>query len=209
MFNIAKYREIQKNIEKLGKKTKIIAVSKNHPAEAIKKAIEDGVRIFGENRVQEAKKKFSEINNKNLEIHLTGPLQTNKVSEALKIFNVFHTLDRKKLAIEFNKNHEKLAGKKFFIQINTGKESTKSGVYPESADEFVNFCKGDLGLNIVGLMCIPPINESAHDHFQLLKDIATRNNVHELSIGMSSDYQDAINLGASYIRIGTAFFGKR
>ena len=113
------------------------------------------------------------------------------------------------MAIEFNKYPEKLVGKKFFIQVNTGKESTKSGVYPENTDEFVIFCKESLGLNVIGLMCIPPIHESAHIHFKMLKDIAKRNNTHKLSIGMSSDYHEAINLGASYIRIGTAFFGKR
>ena len=143
-----------------------------------------------------------------LELHLTGPLQTNKVKDAVKIFDIFHTLDREKLAKEFFKVG-RLENKKFFIQVNTGKEKTKSGVYLEELNQFINYCKIDLMLNIVGLMCIPPINDQPKKHFSLLADEAKKNNLPYLSMGMSADYMDAIELNASYIRIGTALFGER
>lgn len=211
MFNYDKYKEIKKIIKKHNKNTKIIAISKNQTKESIKEAINYGVRLFGENKVQEAAKKFSDLRQSfnNLEMHLTGPLQTNKVKLALEMFDVFHTIDRQKLAIEFKKYPDKIINKKFLIQINTGKEDTKSGIYPENSEDFINFCKIDLGLNIVGLMCIPPIEEDAFKHFNLLKDISDKNNIPELSIGMSADYDQAIKLNATYIRIGTAIFGNR
>ncbi len=210
MFNIDTYNEISQKIRDFGKKTNIIAVSKNHPKTAVEIAISYGVNIFGENRVQEAQAKFRDLKKKHtdLELHLTGPLQTNKVKDAVKLFDVFHTLDREKLAKEFFK----VAGienKKFFIQVNTGKEKTKSGIYLEELNQFINYCKIDLSLNIVGLMCIPPINDQPKKHFSLLADEAKKNNLPHLSMGMSADYKDAIDLNASYIRIGTALFGKR
>ena len=143
-----------------------------------------------------------------LELHLTGPLQTNKVKDAVKLFDTFHTLDREKLAKEFFKIGG-LGNKKFFIQVNTGKEKTKSGVYLEELDQFINYCKIDLSLNIVGLMCIPPIDDQPKKHFSLLANEAKKNNLPQLSMGMSADYIDAIELNASYIRIGTALFGER
>ena len=210
MFNTDTYNKIRHKIKDFGKKTKIIAVSKNHPKKAIEMAISHGVNIFGENRVQEAQAKFMDLkkNHADLELHLTGPLQTNKVKDAVKIFDIFHTLDREKLAKEFFKIGG-LGNKKFFIQVNTGKEKTKSGVYLEELDQFINYCKIDLSLNIVGLMCIPPINDQPKKHFSLLANEAKKNNLPHLSMGMSADYLDAIELNASYIRIGTALFGKR
>ncbi len=210
MFNIETYKEISKKIQFLGKKTKIIAVSKNHPKSAVELAISHGVKIFGENRVQEAKAKFDNLkkHHPGLELHLTGPLQTNKVKEAINIFEVFHTLDREKLAREFVKVGSN-ENKKFFIQVNTGKEKTKSGIYLEELREFINYCKHDLSLNIIGLMCIPPINDQPKKHFSLLADEANKHNLSQLSIGMSADYVDAIKFNASYIRIGTALFGER
>ena len=210
MFNIQTYNEIAHKIEVLGKKTKIIAVSKNHTKTAVELAISHGVMIFGENRVQEAKTKFDYLkkNHPNLELHLTGPLQTNKVREAINLFDIFHTLDREKLAKEF----VKVGGtenKKFFIQVNTGKEKTKSGIFLEELREFINYCKLDLSLNVIGLMCIPPINDHPKKHFSLLVEEAKKNNLSHLSIGMSADYDDAIKFNASYIRIGTALFGER
>ena len=210
MFNIHTYNEISRKIELLGKKTKIIAVSKNHPKSAVEIAISHGVMIFGENRVQEAKAKFDYLkkHHPGLELHLTGPLQTNKVREAINLFDIFHTLDREKLAREF----VKVGGtdnKKFFIQVNTGKEKTKSGIFLEELGEFINYCKLDLSLNVIGLMCIPPINDQPKKHFSLLVEEAKKNNLSHLSIGMSADYDDAIKLNASYIRIGTALFGER
>jgi len=210
MFNINTYNEISQKIKVLGTKTKVIAVSKNHPKEAVEKAISHGVKIFGENRVQEAQAKFMDLkkNLTDLELHLTGPLQTNKVKDAINLFDVFHTLDREKLAKEFSKIG-RLENKKFFIQVNTGKEETKSGVYLEDLNQFINYCKIDLSLNVVGLMCIPPINDQPKKHFSLLADEAKKNNLPCLSMGMSADYMDAIELNSSYIRIGTALFGER
>ena len=210
MFNINLYNEISHKIKILGKKTKIIAVSKNHSKTAIESAISYGVTIFGENRVQEAKAKFDNLkkNNHNIELHLTGPLQTNKVKEALNLFDFFHTLDREKLAREFVKVGG-LKDKKFFIQVNTGKEKSKSGVYLEHLREFVEYCKIGLSLNVIGLMCIPPIDDEPKKHFTILANEARKNNLFHLSIGMSADYVEAINFDASYIRIGTALFGER
>ena len=210
MFNIDNYNKISQKIADFGKKTNIIAVSKNHPKKAVEIAISHGVKIFGENRVQEAQAKFKNLkeNHIDLELHLTGPLQTNKVKDAVKLFDVFHTLDREKLAKQFSKIGG-LENKKFFIQVNTGKEKTKSGVYVEELSEFINYCKIDLLLNIVGLMCIPPIDDQPKNHFSLLANEAKKNNLPHLSMGMSADYMDAIELNASYIRIGTALFGER
>ena len=210
MFNIDTYNKISQKIENFGKKTKIIAVSKNHPKTAVEIAISHGIRLFGENRVQEAKAKFMDLKktHTDLELHLTGPLQTNKVKDAVKLFDVFHTLDREKLAKEFFKV-EGIENKKFFIQVNTGKEKTKSGIYLEELSQFINYCKVDLSLNVIGLMCIPPINDRPKTHFSLLANEAKKNNLPHLSMGMSADYMDAIEFNASYIRIGTALFGER
>ena len=146
---------------------------------------------------------------KEIELHLTGPLQTNKVKSALQVFDVFQTLDREKLANEFYKYKESLQQKSFFIQINTGKEINKSGVYAESADEFIKYCLYDLNLPIVGLMCIPPLLENPGPHFSILRRIAAKNNLKQLSMGMSRDYEEAILGGATHIRVGTALFGSR
>ena len=211
MFDIKKYNEIKGFLEKKSNFCQIIAVSKNHPKTSVIEAINSGVLIFGENRVIEAKDKFEEIKKKypNLELHLTGPLQSNKVKVAVSLFDVFHTLDREKIAKEFAKFKDILKNKKIFIQVNTGQEKTKSGVNPEDLKNFSKYCINDLGLNIIGLMCIPPINQKPTDHFELLRNLAKENNLKELSIGMSSDYLDALNYNPSYIRIGTALFGKR
>ena len=210
MFNINNYKKILKEIQILGKKTQVVAVSKNHPKNSVESALKYGVRIFGENRVQEAKAKFDCFNKtyQNIELHLTGPLQTNKVKEAIRLFDVFHTLDREKLAREFVKNGG-LKNKKFFIQVNTGKEENKSGIYIEDLNGFVNYCINDLALNIIGLMCIPPVNDKPKEHFSILSNEAKKNNLSKLSMGMSSDYTEAIEYNATYIRIGTFLFGKR
>ena len=211
-FNTSNYHQILENISKYGtKKVKMVAVSKNHSVESIKTAINSGIRIFGENRVQEAEKKFMNLKKtfQNLELHLTGPLQTNKVKNAIKIFDLFQTLDREKLANEFSKHTESIKNKIFFIQVNIGCEKTKSGILPEVADDFIIYCKQDLKLNIDGLMCIPPIDESPISYFKNLNDIAKRNNLNHLSMGMSNDYVDGLKCGASYIRVGTLLFGNR
>ena len=168
MFNFEKYQEIKRNIDYLDIKTEIIAISKTHPLESVETAILSGLQIFGENRVQEARLKFEELisQNKSLQLHLTGPLQTNKVKQALNLFNVFHTLDREKLLIELSKYPEKIKNKSFFIQVNTGKELSKSGIYPEDVNFFFNQCVAHGLNNILGLMCIPPINENPKNIFK-------------------------------------------
>tara|TARA_B100000965_G_scaffold369816_1_gene357470 strand:+ start:2356 stop:3009 length:654 start_codon:yes stop_codon:yes gene_type:complete len=214
-FNILKYREIndfiEKNTLKNNKKASIIAISKSKPLISVREAINNGIRIFGENRVQEAKAKFSDLKkeHKDIELHLTGPLQTNKVKSAINIFDFFHTLDREKLALEFNKHLENTNNKKFFIQINIGSEDQKSGISINESNDFIKFCINDLKMNVVGLMCIPPINDDPMIYFSSLKDIAKKNNLKQLSMGMSADYKNAILAGASYIRIGTLIFGER
>ena len=211
MFNKSLYTQIEENIKKSGKITKIIAISKNHPQNSVYEAIECGVKLFGENRVQEALTKFSKIklNKRDIILHLTGPLQTNKVKQALEIFDVFHTLDRSKLLKEFSKYSDKVCEKSFFIQVNTGKELSKSGVYPEDLKSFLSKCFSYGNFNIVGLMCIPPINEDPKKHFALLNNLANDFDLKQLSIGMSSDYLQALDFNPTYIRLGTVLFGNR
>jgi len=211
-FSFSEYTKIKVFIEENAKKAcKIIAISKNHPISSIFEALDCGVRIFGENRVQEALKKFEKIKemNKDIELHLTGPLQTNKVKSALKIFDVFQTLDRERLALEFSKNVDLIKNKKFFIQVNTGAEESKSGIYLSDVNGFIKFCQKDLELNIVGLMCIPPIKEDPEEHFIVLNKLAKKNKMFQLSMGMSSDYKKGVLHGATYVRVGTALFGNR
>jgi len=211
MFNIKKYNEINKFLKKTSNSGKIVAVSKNHPIESILEAINCGVYIFGENRVQEAKNKFIEIkqNYPNIELHLTGPLQSNKVKSAIKLFDVFHTIDREKIAREFSKYKNLLVNKKLFLQVNTGKENNKSGIFPEDTKDFVFFLRNEMKLSIQGLMCIPPLNDDPTYHFSKLKFLASQNNINDLSIGMSGDYEKALQFKPTYIRLGTILFGKR
>ena len=211
-FNSLNYQQILENISKYGnKKVKMVAVSKNHSVESIKTAINSGIRIFGENKVQEAEKKFTNLKKtfQNLELHLTGPLQTNKVKNAIKIFDLFQTLDREKIAKEFSKHSESIKNKIFFIQVNIGGEKTKSGILPEIADEFIIYCRQDLKLNVTGLMCVPPIDKNPTLYFKNLNDIAKRNNINHLSMGMSNDYVHGLKCGATYVRVGTLLFGNR
>ena len=211
MFDIDKYNKIQGFISKSGKTTKIIAISKNHDAQTVKEAITHGVKVFGENRVQEARSKFDSIlkHNSSIKLHLTGPLQTNKVKQALDLFDVFHTIDREKLLKELSKFPEKIQKKFFFVQVNTGKELSKSGVYPEDVKNFLVLCNKYGVKNILGFMCIPPIQEDPKKHFKLISDISKNFGLSGLSIGMSSDYMDALEFNPSYVRLGTLLFGKR
>ena len=211
MFNFDEYKKIRKNIDFLGNQTEIIAISKNQTLEDVKIAISCGVEIFGENRVQEAKFKFEQIREKNkkIKLHLTGPLQTNKVKNALGLFDVFHTLDREKLLKELSKYPEIIKEKSFFLQLNTGREVTKSGINPEDTKSFLDLCKRYGVNNIQGLMCIPPINESPNKHFQIISELTEEFGLGRPSIGMSSDYDFALEYKPKYIRIGTALFGKR
>jgi len=191
---------------------KLVAVTKTHNAEKIMPLLEAGYTIYGENRVQEALQKWPPLKQlyNDLELHLIGPLQTNKVKDAVGLFDVIQTLDRPKLARALA--HEMTArGKhlKLFIQINTGLEPQKAGALPDQADDFIALCRGDLKLDIVGLMCIPPFNEEPSAHFTLLREIAERNGIAALSMGMSSDFEAAVAAGATYVRIGSAIFGVR
>ena len=211
MFNTEKYNEIKDFLKKTSNSCKIIAISKNHPRESVLEAINAGVHIFGENRVQEAQDKFKLLkeNNPKIELHLTGPLQSNKAKIAIQLFDVFHTLDREKIAIEFSKHKDLLINKKIFLQINIGKESTKSGIFPEDTKDFLFFLKNEMKLSINGLMCIPPVNDDPIYHFTKLKLLADENKISELSIGMSDDYKMALKFNPTYIRLGTILFGKR
>ncbi len=191
---------------------KLVAVSKKQEDYKIDKAIECGQKFFAENRVQEADLRWQKRleTNKDLELRLIGPLQTNKVNVALNLFDIIETLDREKLANEIAKNfNNNVKTKSFYIQINTGNESQKSGLSPLQADTFIKYCENDLKLPIVGLMCIPPVNEEPSMHFSLLNKIASRNKLSELSMGMSMDFEDAIKFGATSVRIGSMFFGER
>ena len=211
MFNIKKFNKIKDFLQETNNKAKIVAISKNHPIESVLEAINSGVYIFGENRVQEAYNKFHEIKQKNqkIELHLTGPLQSNKVKAAISLFDVFHTLDREKIAREFSKHSESFVNKKIFLQVNTGKEKSKSGIFPEDVKDFLFFLKDEMKLYIHGLMCIPPIDEEPSLHFSKLKNLAIENKINELSIGMSDDYEKALEFNPTYIRLGTVLFGKR
>ena len=191
---------------------KLVAVSKKQNEEKVIEALEAGQKYFGENRVQEAQKRWPlKIHQyENLQIRLIGPLQTNKVKQALDLFDVIETIDREKLAKEIANNfNENVKTKSFFIQVNTGSEIQKSGIEPLQSDEFIKYCKEDLRLPVLGLMCIPPLNEEPAMHFALLKKIADRNNLKELSMGMSNDFKEAIKFGATSVRVGSAIFGDR
>ena len=211
MFNAEKYKEIIDFLKKTNNTAKIIAISKNHSRESVLQAIDAGVHIFGENRVQEALDKFKVIkeNNPKIELHLTGPLQSNKVKTAIPLFDVFHTLDREKIAREFSKHKDLLINKKIFLQINIGKEKTKSGIFPEDTKDFLFFLKNEMKLSIQGLMCIPPVYDDPINHFSKLKSLADENKIDEISIGMSNDYEIALKFNPTYIRLGTLLFGKR
>jgi len=190
----------------------LVAVSKKQNEEKVIEALEASQKYFGENRVQEAQKRWPlKIQQyENLQIRLIGPLQTNKVKQALDLFDVIETIDREKLAKEIANNfNENVKTKSFFIQVNTGSEIQKSGIEPLQSDSFIKYCKEDLRLPVVGLMCIPPLDEEPAMHFALLKKIADRNNLSELSMGMSNDFKEAIKFGATSVRVGSAIFGDR
>jgi pyridoxal phosphate enzyme (YggS family) len=191
---------------------RLVCVTKTIPADRIRPVIEAGERIFGENRVQEAHGKWPDLKAEypEIELHLIGPLQTNKAREAVALFEVIETLDRPSLAKAVAAEIQR-AGRapKLFVQVNTGAEPQKAGVLPEVADAFIAQCRAEYGLELVGLMCIPPIDEQVSPHFALLAKIAARNGLLQLSMGMSADYGLAIQLGATHVRIGSAIFGER
>lgn len=190
----------------------LIAVAKTFPAEAVADALRLGQRHFGENRVQEGMAKYPELRTRypDLVLHLIGPLQTNKVRQAVQHFDVIHTLDRSSLAAELAKEFAKSSRRlPCFVQVNTGEEPQKAGCLPVEADAFIRECRERHGLPVIGLMCIPPADEEPAPHFALLKEIARRNGLDQLSMGMSGDFEVAIQLGATHIRVGSAIFGGR
>lgn len=190
----------------------LIAVSKTHGADRIVPAIVAGQRAFGENRVQEALAKWPDLvaSHSGLELHLIGPLQSNKVREAVALFDVIQTVDRPKLARAIAEECRR-TGKAIgcMVQINTGEEPQKAGVLPAEADAFIESCRTDHRLNVTGLMCIPPVDEEPAPHFALLADMAARHGLAQLSMGMSGDYEIAVAFGATHVRVGTAIFGAR
>jgi len=190
----------------------LVAVSKRQPDDRIDAALIAGQRVFGENRVQEAMNRWVHRRElyADLKLHLIGPLQTNKVSEAVTLFDVIEVVDRPKLArvlgVEMTRQNRQL---ECFIQVNTGEEPQKSGIAPYDADDFIAYCRDEAKLKITGLMCIPPVDEEVSMHFALLKTIAERNSIYTLSMGMSNDFEEAIYFGANSVRIGSAVFGQR
>jgi len=207
----SKIKQAEKSSGRTIGSTQLLAVSKVQPNERVLNVLEQGHTIFGENKVQEAHGKWPMLreNFSNVKVHLIGPLQSNKVKQAVEIFDAIHTLDRLKLARKLS-NEIQTQGKapEMFIQINTGEEEQKSGIPPKDADQFIEDCLS-LDLPIKGLMVIPPVNEEPSLHFGLLRKIAHRNGLTGLSMGMSSDFESAIAMGATHIRVGSAIFGER
>jgi len=190
---------------------KVIAVSKTFRIEKILPLIEHGHRDFGENKVQEALDKWSEIKQKrpDIKIHLIGKLQTNKVKFAVKLFDFIHSVDSRKLAKKISEEQSKINKKiKIFIQVNIGDENQKSGIDKNSLNELISYCK-DINLNVIGLMCLPPLNDDPSKYFKEMKELNQKYGFNELSMGMSSDYLKAIEYEASFLRIGSNIFGLR
>jgi len=191
---------------------RLIAVSKTFDAEHIAPVLEAGQRLFGENRVQEAKAKWPGLRTRypDVELHLIGPLQSNKTREAVELFDAIHTVDRAKIAKAIAEEQARQGKRlKLFIEVNTGEEPQKAGIPPRETAAFLAHCTGDLGLEIRGLMCIPPVEEEPAVHFAFLAKLARELHLPELSMGMSSDFEAAIQFGATYVRVGSAIFGGR
>ncbi|GAA3857162.1 YggS family pyridoxal phosphate-dependent enzyme [Celeribacter arenosi] len=205
---------VEKEAQRVGRSpadVTLIAVSKVQPNARVEAVLQEGHRVFGENRVQEAAGKWPAFKERfdGVELHLIGPLQTNKVRQAIDLFDVIHTLDRPKLAQSLARLMAETGScPRLFIQVNTGEEDQKAGVHPAEADGFVALCR-DLGLPVEGLMCIPPVDEDPSKHFALLAEIARRNDLKGLSMGMSGDFEAAIAAGATHVRVGSAIFGDR
>ena len=190
----------------------LVAVSKTHGADRVRELLDAGQRVFGENRVQEAQEKFPSLKTEypDLELHLIGPLQTNKVRDAVTLFDVIQSVDRDKLAAALAKEMDRTGRRPTcYIQVNTGEEPQKAGVLPNDVDAFVASCRETHRLPVVGLMCIPPVDEEPALHFALLAKMAARNGLAKVSMGMSADYETAVRLGATHVRVGTALFGSR
>jgi pyridoxal phosphate enzyme (YggS family) len=190
----------------------LVAVSKTFEADAIEPVLTEGQRVFGENRVQEARAKWPPLRERypNVELHLVGPLQSNKAKEAVQFFDAIHSVDRPSLCAALAKEIQRQArAPLLFVEVNTGAEPQKAGVLPEAADDFLKACRTAYGLTVAGLMCIPPVNEAPAPHFALTAKIAARNGLRLLSMGMTADFTVAVRFGATHVRVGTAIFGVR
>ena len=190
----------------------IVVISKTFSLEKIRPLLDNGHVHFGENKIQEADSKWLKIKNinKNLQLHMGGRLQSNKAKKAVKLFNFIHSLDSEKLALKLSQSEKELNKKtKLFIQVNLGEETQKTGIDLKYLDNFYNYCTNDLLLNIIGLMCLPPVNLNSDKYFKILKKLAEKLNLKQLSMGMSSDFEKAIINGSTYLRLGTAILGER
>ncbi|TPI45583.1 YggS family pyridoxal phosphate-dependent enzyme [Mesorhizobium sp. B2-9-1] len=208
----AKIANAEREAKRAAGAVTLVAVSKTFAAEDIRPAIEAGQRVFGENRVQEAQGKWPALKAAfaDIELHLIGPLQSNKAKEAVALFDVIETLDREKIAAELSKEMTRQGrAPKLYVQVNTGSEPQKAGIEPREAVAFVKRCRDVHGLAIEGLMCIPPADENPGPHFALLEKLAREAGVAKLSMGMSGDYETAIAFGATGVRVGSAIFGNR
>jgi pyridoxal phosphate enzyme (YggS family) len=212
MDSVDNFYHIKNQLKTNFNNVKIIAVTKSFNLEKINPLLKIGHLDFGENRVQEAISKWSPIlkTNGDINLHLLGHLQSNKVSEAVSLFNFVHSLDSEKLAIKFKEAESNINRKlRYFIQVNIGEETQKHGIPISEVTNFLNFCRNEAHLNIIGLMCIPPISASSSNYFSQLKELSILNKLSELSMGMSNDYMEAVKCGATFIRVGSAIFGKR
>ena len=212
---LSKIAFLKEEVQLKYKEPKLIAVSKTFPADKIQILIDQGHKIFGENKVQEAASKWVNLKDKNkqneIELHLIGPLQSNKVKLALDIFDVIQTVDREKIALKINKFlkfDSLVTTKKFFVQVNIGNEKQKSGISEDLVKSFVNWCVNDLNINVIGLMCIPPISEDASTFFLRLRNICNELKLDHASMGMTNDFDVAIKYGATFIRVGSGILDK-
>ena len=212
MSIVENYKLIISKINHLSNKVTLICVTKTFSLDVIKPLVDNGHVHFGENKVQEAKNKWSELLklNPKINLHMVGKIQSNKIDEIVNIFSFVHSLDNEKNTIKFNESEKKFEKKlSYFIQVNIGNELQKSGIQISLVKDFVKFCKNDLNLNILGLMCIPPFNQNPESFFNMLYKLNKDCDLNNLSMGMSSDYELAIKNGANYVRVGSSIFGNR
>ena len=212
MSIVENYKLIISKINHLSNKVTLVCVTKTFSLDVIKPLVDNGHVHFGENKVQEAKNKWSELLklNPKINLHMLGKIQSNKIDEIVNIFSFVHSLDNEKNSIKFNESEKKFEKKlSYFIQVNIGNELQKSGIQISLVKDFVKFCKNDLNLNILGLMCIPPFNQNPESFFSVLYKLNKECDLNNLSMGMSSDYELAIKNGANYVRVGSSIFGNR
>jgi PLP dependent protein len=218
MTVLERYEEIRLRIAKAATEAGrddlpvLVAVTKTFAADDIQPVLEAGHRVFGENRVQEAEGKWPALREKfaGIDLHLIGPLQSNKAAEAVALFDVIETIDREKIARALKAEMDRQGRHpRLYVQVNTGLEPQKAGIAPDDTEKFVGFCRDELGLSIEGLMCIPPADENPGPHFALLRKLARENGVEKISMGMSGDFETAVGFGATSVRVGSAIFGSR